>query len=121
MNRRQLAERRGLRAERVVACWLRLTGWRVLLRRYRTPVGEIDLIARRGRTLAIIEVKAREELGAAFDAVPPSSRRRIERATAYYLAGHPQWGKFSPRFDLIVVRPWRLPRHVKDAWRPDGI
>lgn len=116
---RREAERRGLRAEAIAALWLRLCGWRILARRFRTPVGEIDLIARRGATLAIIEVKARNDLMTALDAVSAHSRRRIERAAEVFLAGRPGAGKFSPRFDIIVIRPWRRPRHLRDAWRPD--
>lgn len=116
---RREAERRGLRAEAIAALWLRLRGWRILARRFRTPVGEIDLIAKRGATLAIIEVKARDDLVTALDAVSAHSRRRIERAAEVFLANRPDASKFSPRFDVIVIRPWRRPRHLTDAWRPD--
>lgn len=119
MSRRHEAERWGLRAEGIAALWLRLNGWRVLARRFRTPVGEIDLIAARGKTLAIIEVKAREDFDAALEAVHVRSRQRIERAASAFLASHPAWSKVSPRFDIMIIRPWRLPHHVRDAWRPD--
>jgi putative endonuclease len=116
-DRRQ-AERRGLAAEAIAAWWLRLTGWRVLARRYRCPVGEIDLIAARGRSLAVIEVKARADEADALESVGLHKRRRIERAAGAYLARHPEWNNFSPRFDVIILKPWRLPRHLRDAWRP---
>ena len=119
MSGRHDAERRGQRAEALAAWWLRLKGWRVLARRYRTPMGEIDLVAARGRVLSIIEVKARDEIDAALDAVQARSRHRIERAAAAFIASHQAWSKFSPRFDIMIVRPWRLPRHLPDAWRPD--
>jgi putative endonuclease len=116
---RARAERWGVRAERLAALWLRIAGWRVLERRYRVPVGEIDLIACRGRSLAFIEVKARADHAAALDAVGPHKRRRVERAAAAFLSAHPEWRTVSPRFDVMVLGPWRLPRHLKDAWRPD--
>ena len=113
------AERWGVRAEALAALWLQSFGWRVLERRYRVQAGEIDLIASRGATLAVIEVKARVDFGAALESVGGPKRRRIERATAAFLSAHPEWSKVSPRFDVMVLRPWRLPRHLKDAWRPD--
>ena len=116
---RARAERWGVRAEARAALWLRLSGWRVLERRYRVPVGEIDLIASRGGRLAFIEVKARADAAAALEAVSPGKRRRIERAAVAFLSAHPEWSKVSPRFDVMVLGPWRLPRHLKDAWRPD--
>ncbi len=108
-----------MRAEALAALWLQCFGWRVLERRYRVPVGEIDLIAARGATLAIVEVKARLNFEAALDSIGGHKRRRIERATAAFLSAHPEWSKVSPRFDVMVLSPWRLPRHLKDAWRPD--
>jgi putative endonuclease len=56
--------------------------------------------------------------GDALDSIGPAKRRRIERATETFLSAHPEWSKFSPRFDVIVLSPWRLPRHLRDAWRP---
>jgi len=119
MSRRHDAERWGARAESIAAWWLRLKGWRVLARRFRTPMGEIDLNAARRNVLAIIEVKARDEIDAALDAVHARSRQRIERAAEAFMAGHQHWSKFSPRFDVMIIRPWRPPRHLRDAWRPD--
>lgn len=115
---RARAERWGVRAEALAALWLRCFGWRVLERRYRVPAGEIDLIVGRGRTLAMIEVKARVNFVDALDSVGPQKRRRIERAAGMFLSSHPEWSTVSPRFDVMVVGPWRLPRHLKDAWRP---
>ncbi len=113
------AEHWGMRAEALAAAWLRLGGWRVLERRFRVPAGEIDLIAKRGATLAIIEVKARERFEDALDSIGAHKRRRVERAAVAFLSAHPEWSKVSPRFDVMLLSPWRLPRHLKDAWRPD--
>jgi putative endonuclease len=115
---RRAAWRRGHWAERLCLWQLRLKGYRILARRYRTPVGEIDLIARRGGVLAAVEVKARDDLTSAGDAVGPRQQRRVARALQHFLAGRPDLARLSLRFDVMLVRPHRLPRHIADAWRP---
>lgn len=114
------AFRYGLAAEAVCAWWLRLHGYRIVARRYRTPVGEIDLIARRGRILAFVEVKARADLGE-LAAPRPRQRRRIARAAEAFLQRQPWLAPLDPRFDVISIAPWRLPRHLPGAWRIDDV
>jgi len=97
---------------------LRLAGYRVLSARERTPVGEIDIVAQRGAVLAIVEVKARREVGIAAAAVSGRQCRRLARAAAVFLARHPELARLSVRFDVMLVSPWRWPRHLADAWRP---
>ena len=104
-------------AESLAAWSLRLRGYRVIARRYRTPIGEIDLIARRGRLLAFVEVKARTDLDQALVALGPRQRQRTARAAELFLLQHPGCAGCTLRFDLIAVQPWRLPRHLIDAWR----
>ncbi|MEE9139856.1 MAG: YraN family protein [Alphaproteobacteria bacterium] len=116
---RRKALRRGRWAESVCAWWLRLHGYRVLGRNVRTPVGEIDILARRGATLAVVEVKSRESLAEAAEALTGAQRRRIGRAAESLLAARPDWAELSVRFDAMLVRPWRLPQHIMDAWRED--
>ena len=113
---RQLAERRGRRAEQFAALWLNAKGYRVLARGWRTPQGEVDLIARRGQIIAAIEVKRRANSNQAIEAVSPRQRRRIARAAMAYLARLPDATKLSLRFDVVVVVPWRLPQHIVGAW-----
>jgi len=117
MNSRLQAERRGRRAETLCALLLRLRGYRVIARRLKTPMGEIDIIARRGSTLAVIEVKTREEWSPALEAVTARQRGRLVRAAHAFLAMEPRYAGFTVRFDVMLVRPWRLPRHLIDAWR----
>lgn len=117
---RQRAERRGRSAEAVAAWYLRLKGYRVLARRYRTAVGEIDLIVRRGRTIAFVEVKRRADAAAAFDAVTMTSRRRIARAAALWLQRHPAAAGLDQRFDVVFCPPRRLPRHLVSAFDGEG-
>lgn len=106
------ADRTGRNAERWAAIWLRLQGWKIIARRARTPVGEIDLVARRGKTVAFIEVKARRSRAAGLEALRRGQRRRWRRAAAYWLAGHPHPPPQTLRFDLVVIVPWRLPLHL---------
>jgi len=113
MNRRE-AERGGRRAERLAAWWLRLKGWRILAIRARTPVGEVDLIARRGRTLAFIEVKARASTADVELALDEYRLRRVIRAAEALLPRHMRDGDIA-RIDAIFVTPWRLPRHLTNV------
>ncbi|HZT87548.1 MAG TPA: YraN family protein [Stellaceae bacterium] len=117
-SRRQAA-RRGRHAERL-CCWhLRLRGWRIVARDWRCPSGEIDIVARRGAVLAIIEVKARGDLSAAAASLLRRQRRRIARAAEAFLLSRPNLGSLSLRFDVMLVEGLRLPRHLPGAWRSD--
>ena len=113
---RRRAYGRGRRAEALAAWWLRLKGYRILARGFRVPAGEIDLIARRGRVLAHVEVKARPSLEAARAALTPRQRRRIERAAAAFLQQHPGLAGLDQRFDVMLLAPGRRPRHLENAW-----
>ena len=114
---RRNAERRGRLAEALCRWHLRLRGWRILANGWRCPAGEIDILARRGGTLAVIEVKLRPDLDTAAAAVLPRQRRRIARAAAAFLMTRPDLAALSPRFDVMLVALPRLPRHLPDAWR----
>ncbi len=116
---RHRAWRRGRWAEGVCAAALILRGYRILGRRLRSPVGEIDIVARRGAILAIVEVKARPDSAAAAEAVTPRQRERLIRAAGWVVAGRPDLAAMQVRFDVMLVTPWRWPRHVVDAWRAD--
>ena len=118
---RRHAELWGRWAEALAALRLSLTGYRIVARRFRVAQGEVDLVARRGRVLAMVEVKARRDLGSAADSLQPRQRRRIERAALAFLQRHPECAALRLRFDMMLVVPRRWPRHIIDAWRPaDG-
>ncbi|SKA05555.1 YraN family protein [Consotaella salsifontis] len=117
---RRLAHARGHRSEWLAAWALRLKGFHIVERRYRTRLGEIDLIARRGDLVAIVEVKARGSLEAAMEAVGPVAQRRIEAAADLWLARQKDYGRLSLRFDIVAVLPRRWPIHIRDAWRARG-
>ena len=115
--KRRRNEAKGHRGETLAAFALWLKGYRIVARRYRAPGGEIDLIARRGGLVLIVEVKARATLEAAMDAVGPLAERRIEAAADHWLRRQPDYDRLSLRFDLVAVLPRRWPVHVADAWR----
>lgn len=117
---RRRAERRGHAAEAFAALLLRLKGYGILARRFRTPVGEIDIVARRGRTIAFVEVKARGTTGAGLEAVTGTGRSRIAAAAQAYLARYPAASRMTLRFDVVVVAPRRWPRHLRGAFGERG-
>ena len=116
MNR-AAAEARGRKAERRAAWWLRLHGWRILGQRLRVPVGEVDLVARRGRTLAFIEVKWRER-AADLDFSIDGHRLRRVAAAAEMLAPRFAEPTDDIRIDVMLLAPKRLPRHLVHVWQP---
>lgn len=113
---RRDAERRGRRAEDVAAMLLRAKGYRILARRYRTPAGEIDLVARRRKRIAFVEVKERASTELAAWSVTPRQQARLVRAAEAWLASHPPTGDFEISFDVVLVAPWGWPRHVARAF-----
>ncbi|MBT9372186.1 YraN family protein [Rhizobium sp. CSW-27] len=115
-SRRRSAERRGRFAEIVAALYLSLRGYRILALRYRTPVGEIDIIARRRDLVAFVEVKARRDVRDALDAVGPAAQHRIRSAGDCWLARQKDAHLLSLRYDIVAVQKWKLPRHFVDAF-----
>jgi putative endonuclease len=115
VNRRD-AEKRGRWAERWAAAYLRLKGWRILARRARVRGGEVDIIARRGRTLAFVEVKARSSEESAAFALDRHRLRRVAAAAEILAERYMREGD-DVRIDAIFVIPGRLPRHLPDIWQ----
>ena len=113
---RQKAQRYGHFSEALAAFALRLKGYKILERNYKTKSGEIDIIARKKDLVAIIEVKARRDLSASLDAVGYQSRQRIKSAANWWLAGRKDAHLISLRFDIIAVQPWKWPTHLEDAF-----
>ena len=111
------ARRSGRRGEVLAALWLMAKGYRILGFRLRTPQAEIDLLALRGRTLAVVEVKRRADLLAALEAVSFDQRDRLRRAGAHLAARRPSLAGASGRLDLLARAPGRLPMHIPDAWK----
>lgn len=116
---RRRAHHRGHKAETWAALLLRLKGYRILARRYKTPVGEIDLIVRRGRVVAFVEVKARADQDQARESITERQRRRIARAATHFIALNPGLADADLRFDAVLVSPGALPTHLPGAWRAE--
>jgi putative endonuclease len=115
-RRRQIAFRAGTAGETWAATLLMLKGFRILARRWKCPVGEIDLIARRRRLLIFVEVKARGQLQDAEWSITPRQRHRIVAAAEAWLALNPDERIRDMRFDAILVAPRHLPRHIPAAF-----
>ena len=113
---RQVAFRLGLSAESRAAAFLIAKGYRIVARRWKSPVGEIDIVARRRRTLVFVEVKARARLDDAAEAVIGRQQRRIIAAAEAWLAAHPDDINCDMRFDVMLVAPKSLPRHIVAAF-----
>lgn len=115
MPKRQKAYRFGVVAESVTCGYLRLKGYRILARRYKTKVGEVDIVALKSKSLVFTEVKARH--GSTAEVLQPRQQRRIERAAMLFIAKHPQFATLPVRFDVVL---WRWPvglKHIPSAWR----
>src|ERR1700742_5152427 len=109
----------GLSAESRAAAYLVAKGYRIVARRYKTPVGEVDIVARRSDVLVFVEVKARNSLDDAAHAVLPRQQQRIAAAAGAWLAAHPEDAESAIRFDAILVAPGKLPRHIMAAFEAE--
>lgn len=109
----------GLQAEALAALWLQARLYRILARNYRIQGGEIDIVARRGDTIAFVEVKARGDLDAAALAITRQKQKRVSRAANRWLATHPRAANCTLRADAVLIAPRRLPRHVENAFALD--
>ena len=119
-NKRQIAEKKGRRAETLAVWWLRLHGYSIVARRQNTPRGEIDIIAKRGKTLVFAEVKARADHERGILAVTPHQIRRIIAAAQYWRSAGKNRENFVCRFDILLVKPYLLIRHIKNAFDETG-
>lgn len=114
MKHRAARERDGRRGETLAAWALRLKGWRILARRVKTPRGEIDIVARRGRTVAFVEVKWRANGDAADQAIDAFRLRRVVEAAEALAPRYARTGD-DIRIDVMLLAPGRLPRHIVNA------
>ena len=116
-DRRLSAERQGRRGEALAALWLSAQLYRIVARRFKTPVGEIDLIAERFGTTVFVEVKTRDRAEGEAEALGKVNRRRLMRAAEYYLSRNPRLAATPLRFDVIFLAPRSWPRHLKNAFQ----
>jgi putative endonuclease len=115
MRDRRAAESRGREGETRAAWFLRLKGWRIIDRRVRTPAGEIDLVARRGKLIAFVEVKTRATAAELDFAVDEYRLARVAAAAEYLMPRYATQGE-DIRVDVILIAPGTLPRHIENAW-----
>ena len=109
----------GLSAESRAAAYLVAKGYRIVARRFRSPVGEVDIVARRGRVLIFVEVKARATLDAAAESLQTRQQRRIAAAAAAWLSLNPHDIDKDIRFDAVLVAPGKIPRHIPAAFEAE--
>ena len=117
---RQAREHLRRQAETRAAIVLRLTGYRILDRRVRTPAGAIDIVVRRGAVVAFVEVKARQTWARIAGSISRTQRRRIVRAAAHYVAANPRLVVLPQRFDAVLVEPRKWPHHIIIGWTESG-
>ncbi|MDD3029301.1 MAG: YraN family protein [Alphaproteobacteria bacterium] len=108
---------KGLYAEGLCRLALRLKGYRILAVRYKTPLGEIDIVATRGNIVAAVEVKARRSHEDALQALSVRQQGRIIQALEMFIARHPSFGRADLRLDVMLVRPRHWPKHIPNAWQ----
>ena len=114
---REVAERQGRRGEGFAAWWLRLQGWRIVASRVKTPRGEVDLIARRGRTGLFLKVKWRSTVSERDRAIDAYRLRRVAAAVEAIAHRYVRAGD-NPRIDVLLLAPGQWPRHIVNAWQP---
>lgn len=112
--------RKGLLAEAACEAFLRVKGYQILARRYKTRVGEVDIVARQGEVLVFVEVKARRNLCDALEAVSPKAQARIANAARMFLAENQNMAHLMVRFDVMAVTRFGIPAHTCDAWQCEG-
>lgn len=119
LHKRKRNHTKGLVAEDIAAAFLRLKGYRILARRFRAPVGEVDLIGLRFRKLVFFEVKLRQSIDEGLWAIGPDQQDRILNAAEFWLqrfADDADYKNKDLQFDVIVLAPWRFPMHIKNAF-----
>ncbi len=120
---KQKSYKSGLRAEKIAALFLRLKGYRILAERYHNPKGEIDILAVRGKILAVVEVKARKNILDCHYSITTLKQKKILNALEWLMASNSKIaglvtkGSHIIRFDAIFIIPKKLPKHLPDAWR----
>ena len=119
-NKKIQAYKRGIRREILAGLYLTLTGWRVLAWRWKCPLGEIDLVAKKGKVITFIEVKARQNEQSALDSITAHQWRRVLNAADIFMSQQRQYADCSWRFDAIIIVPRKWPKRFKNMW-DDGV
>jgi putative endonuclease len=115
LKKKKKAYLKGIWAEKIAGLYLQFNGYIILERRFKTPFGEIDLISRKGSTIIAVEVKTRATYEKAAFSVTPFQMKRIQNALSFYAR---RCSSLDLRFDVILISPWKWPRHIQGAWIP---
>ena len=118
-TKRKDAFLRGVSAEGRASLYLAAKGYRTLARRWKSPAGELDLVVKRGKLIVFVEVKTSATLDSAAEPVLPGQRGRIPAAAEAWLATHPGHTSHDLRFDVVLIAPKRLPRHIEAAFEAE--
>jgi putative endonuclease len=108
-------ERNGYFGETIAVCLLKIKGYKILARRYKTVCGEIDIIAKKSDTVAFIEVKSRKNLDKCYTAITNQQLMRIQRASGIFMNKNPNLRKNFARYDVVLVADWKLPVHIENV------
>ncbi len=117
MHERRKSYNKGLWLEKLAALYLVLKGYKILAMRYKTRAGEIDIVARRRKTLVFVEVKGRRDINEALESVHAKNRSRVEQAARHFLSRHQKFAQDDMRFDVILFAPPFSFRHLDNAWQ----
>lgn len=108
--------KKGLMAEFKAKIYFRMLGYSILTERFKTPMGEIDIVVKRGNTIAFVEVKMRRTVDEAAEAIHNKNQSRVRNAAELYLQKYPEYTDCEMRFDALVLAPGAWPRHIENAW-----
>jgi putative endonuclease len=108
-------ERKGYLGEFIAVCLLKLKGYRILARRYKTVCGEIDIVAQKADSLAFVEVKSRKSVEKCYDAIKIKQLKHMRRASEIFMNRRRDSNRIFPRYDVILVADWRLPIHIENV------
>ncbi|WP_020590468.1 YraN family protein [Kiloniella laminariae] len=114
---KKAARTRGVRAEMIAAWYLRLKGYKIVAKNYKTALGEIDLIAVKQDTICFVEVKKRPDTAEAAAAIAKKQQIRIFRTASRFLTQNPAFAAFDARFDAILIGATVWPQHITNAWQ----
>lgn len=109
--------KRGQWGELYVRLWLIMRRWTILKHQWKTPLGEIDIIAQKGRLIAFIEVKNHASYDDSRSVITPKQQKRIINAARFFIKEHPAYASHDMRFDAILLHQWWAVEHIADAWR----
>lgn len=110
---------RGMIAEYIAMFYLMCKGYRIITHRYKTPVGEIDILVSKKKILIAVEVKFRDNINDAFGAISPASQKRIINAVKWYLSQHSRHHYDTIRMDMIAIDRFSI-KHLDNAWQDNS-